>query len=107
MNLSESLIDEIRNAAYLIEHEDDAEGRRESVRQMLKVTAEQRSAGLSEALLEGLKGLLLEHPGESQVFLHLGDRQVVRLPDNFCVEVRTGLLAELRVLLGPSAVAAA
>ncbi len=54
MNLSESLIDEIRDAAYLIEHEADAEGRRESVRQMLRVTAEQRSAGLSEAELRAL-----------------------------------------------------
>ena len=46
-----------------------------------------------------------EHPGESQVFLHLGERQVIRLPDAFCVEVRSGLMAELRVLLGPDALA--
>ena len=32
---------------------------------------------LSEHLLGGLKGLLREHPGESQVFLHLGERQIV------------------------------
>jgi DNA polymerase-3 subunit alpha len=61
-------------------------------------------SALSEVLLDGLKAVLLEHPGESQVFLHLGDRQVLRLPDAFCVEQRTGLIAELRVLLGPSAV---
>ncbi|MCU0312299.1 MAG: DNA polymerase III subunit alpha [Acidimicrobiales bacterium] len=60
---------------------------------------------LSEALLASLKALLAEHPGESQVFLHLGERQVVRLPDAFCVEVRSGLMAELRVLLGPGALA--
>jgi DNA-directed DNA polymerase III PolC len=60
-------------------------------------------SALSAALLDALKALLLEHPGESQVFLHLGDRQVLRLPDGFCVEQRTGLMAELRVLLGPSA----
>jgi hypothetical protein len=51
MNLSELLIDEIRGQAYLIDHDDDVEGRRESVRQMLRVTAAQRSAGLSEAEL--------------------------------------------------------
>ena len=40
------------------------------------------------------------------MFLHVGERQVLRLPDRFCVEASTGLFAELRVLLGPSAVAA-
>lgn len=54
MNVSEPLIDEIRGQAYLIDHDDDVEGRRESVRLMLKVTAEQRSAGLSEAELRAL-----------------------------------------------------
>jgi DNA polymerase III subunit alpha len=61
---------------------------------------------LDEALLNQLKELLGEHPGESQVFLHLGDRQVLRLPDDFNVESSAGLMAELRVLLGPDAIAA-
>jgi DNA-directed DNA polymerase III PolC len=61
---------------------------------------------LSEHLLGGLKGLLREHPGESQVFLHLGERQIVRLPDEFNVDASNGLVAELRVLLGPDAIAA-
>ena len=61
---------------------------------------------LNEQLLEQLKGLLAEHPGESQVFLHLGERQVLRLPDEFNVESSAGLMAELRVLLGPDAIAA-
>jgi DNA polymerase III subunit alpha len=63
-------------------------------------------AALSDTLLAQLKHLLSEHPGESQVFLHVGDRQVLRLPETFNVESSTGLMAELRVLLGPSAVAA-
>jgi DNA-directed DNA polymerase III PolC len=63
-------------------------------------------AALSDTLLAQLKHLLSEHPGESQVFLHVGDRQVLRLPENFNVEASTGLMAELRVLLGPSAFAA-
>jgi DNA polymerase-3 subunit alpha len=63
-------------------------------------------AALSDTLLAQLKHLLSEHPGESQVFLHVGERQVLRLPEDFNVEASTGLMAELRVLLGPSAVAA-
>ncbi|MEZ5142035.1 MAG: DNA polymerase III subunit alpha [Acidimicrobiales bacterium] len=61
-------------------------------------------ARASEKVLTQLKALLSEHPGESQVFLHLGDRQVLRLPSQFCVEASTGLVAELRVLLGADAV---
>jgi DNA polymerase-3 subunit alpha len=59
---------------------------------------------LSEDMLDSLKHVLGEHPGESQVFLHLGERQIVRLPDQYCVDASTGLVAELRVLLGPDAV---
>jgi DNA polymerase-3 subunit alpha len=65
-----------------------------------------RPAALSDELLAALKGLLSEHPGESQVFLHIGERQVLLLPDNFAVSATAGLLAELRELLGPDAVAA-
>ena len=57
---------------------------------------------LSEHLLADLKGLLHEHPGESQVFLHLGEK-VLRLPDQFCVDASNGLMGELRVLLGADA----
>ena len=59
---------------------------------------------LSETMLDDLKGLLGEHPGESQVFLHLGERQVLRLADDFCVDATAGLVGELRVLLGPDAI---
>jgi DNA polymerase-3 subunit alpha len=59
---------------------------------------------LSEATLAHLRGLLDEHPGESPVFLHLGATKVLRLPENFCVDASNGLVAELRVLLGPDAV---
>ena len=65
-----------------------------------------RPAALSGDLLDALKGLLSEHPGESQVFLHVGDRQVLLLPDDFAVSATAGLLAELRELLGADAVAA-
>jgi DNA polymerase-3 subunit alpha len=58
---------------------------------------------LDEHLISQLKGLLVEHPGEAQVFLHLGEQQVLRLPDQFCVDTTRGLMGELRVLLGPDA----
>jgi DNA polymerase-3 subunit alpha len=54
-------------------------------------------------VIERLKAVLSDHPGESQVFLHLGETQVLRLPDEFCVDTSNGLVGELRVLLGPDA----
>ncbi len=68
----------------------------------LKVAA----AALSESLIEELKRLLGEHPGDSPVLLHLGERQVLRLPPAWTVDVAPALLAELRVLLGPTAIVA-
>jgi DNA polymerase-3 subunit alpha len=58
---------------------------------------------VNETLIDRLKGLLGEHPGEAQVFLHLGEQQILRLPDEFCVDTSNGLCGELRVLLGPDA----
>ncbi|MGI8661677.1 MAG: DNA polymerase III subunit alpha [Acidimicrobiales bacterium] len=59
---------------------------------------------VDEGIIERLKALLSDHPGESQVFLHLGERQILRLPDQFCVDTSRGVLGELRVLLGADAV---
>ena len=64
------------------------------------------AAALSEVLIEELKRLLGEHPGDSPVMLHLGEQKVLRLPQAWTVDVAPGLLAELRVLLGPSAILA-
>jgi DNA polymerase III subunit alpha len=61
---------------------------------------------LSEPLIGELKRLLVEHPGDSPVMLHLGEHKVLRLPPAFTVDVAPGLLAELRVLLGPQAIVA-
>jgi DNA-directed DNA polymerase III PolC len=61
-------------------------------------------SSLHPRIIDDLKGLLVEHPGPSPVFLHLDDRRVLRLPDDFCVDAGNGLVAELRVLLGPDAV---
>ncbi|MCA1691074.1 MAG: DNA polymerase III subunit alpha, partial [Actinobacteria bacterium] len=56
---------------------------------------------LNETMVGRLKGLLRDHPGDTPVFLHL-DQTVLRLPDDFRVDSRNGLFAELRVLLGPA-----
>jgi len=55
---------------------------------------------VDDGLIGRLKGLLGEHPGESPVFLELGERQILRLPDHFCVDTSRGLVGELRVMLG-------
>ena len=61
---------------------------------------------VNEATIEELKSLLSAHPGDSEVFLHLGDRQVLRLPGGFMVDPAGGLVAEIRVLLGADSVLA-
>jgi len=59
---------------------------------------------LTAETVDELKVLLTRFPGESQVFLHLGETKVLRLPDQFCVDTTHGLIAELRVLLGSAAI---
>ncbi len=63
-----------------------------------------RPERLDERSIGKLKALLSEFPGESRVFLHLDDRQVLRLPVAHCVETGTALSAELRVMFGPDAI---
>jgi DNA polymerase-3 subunit alpha len=58
---------------------------------------------LTDSLLQGLKQLLVEHPGPSPVYLHVGSK-VLQLPDELNVDARSGVVAEVRVLLGPNAV---
>ena len=57
---------------------------------------------LDERKVTDLKKLLVDHPGDSPVFLHVGS-QVVRLPSSFNVDTSNGLAGELRVLLGADA----
>ncbi|MFN8017871.1 MAG: DNA polymerase III subunit alpha [Acidimicrobiales bacterium] len=59
---------------------------------------------LDERTVSELKALLERFPGESQVFLHIGDSKVLRLPEQFCADANGGLVGELRVLLGPGAI---
>jgi DNA polymerase-3 subunit alpha len=66
------------------------------------------AAKLSADLVTRLKSVLVNHPGPASVILEManGDRRkVLKLSDEFRVELRSALYAELRELLGPSAVA--
>jgi DNA polymerase-3 subunit alpha len=58
-------------------------------------------SAVTGSVVARLKALLEEHPGDTPVFLHL-DTKILRLPDDFRVDSRNGLFAELRVLLGPN-----
>ncbi|MBS1265046.1 MAG: DNA polymerase III subunit alpha [Acidimicrobiaceae bacterium] len=59
---------------------------------------------VGEGAIDELKTLLNSHPGDSEVFLHLGDRHVLSLPAEFNVDPAGGLVAEIRVLLGAESV---
>jgi DNA polymerase-3 subunit alpha len=60
------------------------------------------STALDELCIQRLKRILREHPGDSVVRIELGG-QVVRLPDEFCVDVDR-VVGELRVAFGHDAV---
>ena len=59
---------------------------------------------VGEGAIDELKTLLNSHPGDSEVFLHLGDRHVLSLPAEFNVDPAGGLVAEIRGLLGAESV---
>ncbi|HLX87613.1 MAG TPA: DNA polymerase III subunit alpha, partial [Acidimicrobiales bacterium] len=61
--------------------------------------------GLTDDVLERLKQVLAEHPGDEPVHVQVG-QTTLRLPAQFNVDSRRGLLGELRVLLGPHAIVA-
>jgi DNA polymerase-3 subunit alpha len=56
---------------------------------------------LTDERVESLKRLLGEHPGPSPVLLYVGAK-TIRLASQWSVDTTRGLLAELRVLLGPA-----
>ncbi len=58
---------------------------------------------LTDSTVNELKRILADHPGDSTVLLHLGDK-VLRLPPTCNVDSRRGLVGELRVLFGPEAI---
>jgi len=65
------------------------------------------AARLSKNMVDRIRGVIANHPGSASVYLHMvseGTEKVIRLGDDHRVEPRTALFAELRELLGPSAV---
>ena len=58
---------------------------------------------LTDTTVKRLKDLLAEHPGGTTVLLEVGSK-TLRLPDEYRVECRDGLIGELRSLLGLRAV---
>jgi hypothetical protein len=60
-------------------------------------------ASLTDELVNRLKAILVEHPGQSPVVLQVGTKSI-RLPPGFNVDGRNGLMGDLRTLLGPRAV---
>jgi DNA polymerase III subunit alpha len=61
------------------------------------------AAALSELKIHQLRRILRDHPGESMVFLHIGQGKILRLADEFCVDLDR-VVPELRVALGHDAV---
>ncbi len=59
---------------------------------------------LTTSKVDDLKKLLVDNPGQSEVQLVVGEKRL-RLPGQFKVDARAGLIAELRVLFGPDAIA--
>jgi DNA polymerase III subunit alpha len=62
----------------------------------------------TQGVVDQLKDVLVNHPGSTQVFLHLAKSQrttVLRLGSEFWVDTTNGLHAELKALLGPGALA--
>jgi len=59
---------------------------------------------VDEGTVSEIKKLLSSYPGDVKVFFRLGDRQLLRLSDDFSVDPSNGLIAELRILLGVDSV---
>lgn len=65
------------------------------------------AARLSRNMVDRLQGALSNHPGGAPVYLHMvseNGEKVIRLGEDHRVEPRSALFAELRELLGPSAI---
>jgi len=61
-------------------------------------------ARLDDSTIDRLQELIGDFPGESEVHILLGEKQVLRLSDEHLVNPRSGLIGELRALLGHESV---
>ncbi len=65
---------------------------------------EVRPEQLPDDTIAKLKQLIIDHPGESEVWIHFNEFQALRLAPEYCADSSNGLIPELRVLLGESSV---
>ena len=61
------------------------------------------STSLNELKIHQIRKILRDHPGDSPVYLHIGQGKILRLADEFCVDLDRAV-GELRMLLGHDAV---
>ena len=61
------------------------------------------ATSLNELKIHQIRKILREHPGDSPVYLHIGQGKVLRLADEFCVDLDR-VVGELRMALGHDAV---
>jgi DNA polymerase III subunit alpha len=61
------------------------------------------ATSLNELKIHQIRKVLREHPGSSPVYLHVGQGKVLRLADEFCVDLDR-VVGELRMILGHDAV---
>ncbi len=73
---------------------------------MAPVTLRFGSKGLGEEGLEKLKDLIDEHPGNSEVFLLVGESQAVKLPAAYKLNASSSVVGVLREMFGDAVVAA-
>jgi DNA polymerase-3 subunit alpha len=59
---------------------------------------------LDDETIGRLQELIVDFPGESEVHILLGERQVLRLSDDHLVNTQSGIIGELRALLGHESV---
>jgi DNA polymerase-3 subunit alpha len=61
------------------------------------------ATSLNELKIHQIRKILRDHPGDSPVYLHIGQGKVLRLADEFCVDLDR-VVGELRMALGHDAV---
>ncbi len=61
------------------------------------------ATSLNELKIHQIRKILREHPGDSPVYLHIGQGKVLRLADDYCVDLDR-VVGELRMALGHDAV---
>ena len=86
---------------FMVQEVQILEGLESSSAQPLRLRVPATS--LNELKIHQLRKILREHPGDSPVYLHIGQGKVLRLADDFCVDLDR-VVGDLRVALGHDAV---